>query len=55
MYTEELFKEHSKSYTLYEIDLHEDERLDWSDYDGQSYFVIVKIEPEILSTMKRID
>jgi hypothetical protein len=55
MYTEELFKEHSKSYTLYEIDLHEDERLDWSDYDGQTYFVIVKIEPEILSTMKRID
>ena len=55
MYTEELFKEHSKSYTLYEIDLHNDERLDWSDYDGQSYFVIVKIEPEILSTMKRID
>ena len=55
MYTEELFKEHSKSYTLFEIDLHNDERLDWSDYDGQSYFSIVKKEPEVLSTMKRID
>jgi hypothetical protein len=55
MYTEELFKQHSMSYMMYEIDLHEDEKLDWSDYDGQSYFSIVKKEPEILSTMKRID
>jgi hypothetical protein len=55
MYTEELFKQHSMSYMMYEIDLHDDERLDWSDYDGQSYFSIVKKEPEILSTMKRID
>ena len=54
MYTEELFKENSKSYTLFEIELHEDERLDWSEYDGQSYFSIVKIEPIILSTMKQI-
>jgi len=50
-----LFKENSKSYTLYEIDLHDHESLDWSDHDGQSYVVIVQIEPEILSTMKRID
>jgi hypothetical protein len=55
MYTEELFKQHSMSYMMYEIDLHNDEKLDWSDYDGQSYFSIVKKEPEILSTMKRID
>ena len=54
MYTEELFKEHSKSYTLFEIDLHEDERIEWSEYDGQSYFSIVKIEPQILSTMKQV-
>lgn len=54
MYTEELFKEHSKSYTLFEIDLHEDERLEWSEYDGQSYFAIVKIEPQILSIMKQV-
>jgi hypothetical protein len=55
MYTEELFKEHSKGYTLYEIDLHDDEELQWSEYDGQSAFRIVKKDPEILSTMKRID
>ena len=54
MYTEELFKEHSESYTLYEIELHEDEKLEWSEYDGQSYFSIVKIEPQILSTMKQV-
>ena len=54
MYTEELFKQHCKSYTLFEIELHEDERLEWSEYDGQSYFSIVKIEPQILSTMKQV-
>ena len=55
MYTEDLFKEHSTGYILYEIDLHDDERLDWSEYDGQSCFKIVKKEPKILSTMRRID
>jgi len=54
MYTEELFKEHSKGYTLYEIDLHEEEQLRWTEYDGQSYFSIVKIEPKVLSTMKPV-
>jgi len=54
MYREDLFEEYSKSYTLFEIDLHEDERLEWSEYDGQSYFSIVKIEPQILSIMKQI-
>lgn len=55
MYTEELFKEHSKSYTLYEIDLHDDERLQWNEYDGQSSFTIVKKEPQVLSTIKQVD
>jgi hypothetical protein len=55
MYTEELFKVHSVGYILYEIDLHDDEELDWSEYDGQSYFKIVKKKTEILSTMKRIN
>jgi hypothetical protein len=55
MYTEELFMEHSKSYTLFEIDLHDDEELYWSEYDGQSYFKIVKKETEILSTKKRVN
>ena len=54
MYREDLFEEYSKSYTLFEIDLHEDERLEWSEYDGQSYFAIVKIEPKILSSMKQV-
>lgn len=54
MYREDLFEEYSKSYTLFEIDLHEEERLEWSEYDGQSYFSIVKIEPQILSTMKQV-
>lgn len=54
MYREDLFEEYSKSYTLFEIDLHEEERLDWSEYDGQSYFSIVKIEPKVLSTMKQV-
>jgi hypothetical protein len=54
MYTEELFEEHSKSYTLYEIDLHEEEQLRWFNYDGQSYFSIEKIDPKILSSKKKI-
>jgi len=55
MYTEELFKEHSEGYILYEIELHEDERLEWSEYDGQSSFRIVKKEVKILSTMKPVE
>jgi hypothetical protein len=55
LYREDLFEEYSKDYTLFEIDLHEDEELEWEEYDGQSYFSIVKIEPIILSTMKRIN
>jgi hypothetical protein len=54
MYTEELFKEHSKDYTLFEIELHNDEMLSWNEYDGQSYFSIVKKDPQILSIRKRI-
>ena len=55
MYTEELFKIHSVGYILYEIDLHDDEKLEWSEYDGQSCFKIVKKETEILSTMKKVN
>ena len=55
MYTEELFMEHSKGYTLYEIDLHEEEKLYWTEYDGQSYFTIEKINPKILSSKKKIN
>jgi hypothetical protein len=55
MYTEELFQEHYDGYTLYEIDLHDDEELQWSEYDGQSSFRIVKKEINILSSMKRVN
>ena len=54
MYTEELFQEHSKGYILCEIDLHDDERLQWSEYDGQSCFTIVKKEVKILSSVKQV-
>lgn len=55
MYTEELFQKHSEGYTLYEIDLHDDEKLHWNEYDGQSSFRIVKKKPRILSTMKQVE
>lgn len=54
MYTEELFNQCSKGYKLFEIDLHETEKLYWTEYDGQSYFGIEKIKPEILSKKKEI-
>lgn len=55
MYTEELFQEHYDGYTLYEIDLHDDEELQWSEYDGQSSFRIVKKKINILSTIKQVE
>ena len=54
MYTEELFKEHSKDYTLYEIDLHEEEMITWLEYDGTSWFRIEKKDPKLLSKSKVI-
>jgi hypothetical protein len=57
MYTEELFKKWAKDkeYELYEINLHEDEEIVFDEYDGQSWFSIVKIEPNTLSTVKEIE
>ena len=54
MYTEELFQEHSKdgAYTLYEVNLHDDEKIVFSEYDGQSHFDIVKKNKNILSTQR---
>lgn len=56
MYTEELFKKHCKNgeYTLYEVDLHEEEEISFDGYDGQSWFSVVKIDPNILSTYRQI-
>lgn len=53
-YTEELFKEHSQGYTLYMVQLHDDECIRWSEYDGQSHFEIEKKEPNILSIITSI-
>lgn len=55
MYTEELFKEISIDYTLYEVDLHDDEYISWREYDGQSWFEIKKRNPNILSIVKGLD
>ena len=57
MYTEELFKKWAKDeeYELYEIHLHEDEEIVFDEHNGRSWFSIVKIEPDILSTTKRIE
>lgn len=54
-YTEELFKKDSVDYTLYEVDLHDDEYIHWHEYDGQSHFDIQKKDPQLLSIMKRVD
>ena len=54
-YSEELFKELSVDYILYEVDLHEEEEITFGQYDGQSWFSIEKIEVNILSKCKRIE
>lgn len=55
MYTEELFKKHSKDYDLFEVDLHDEECIEWHEYDGQSWFSIEKIDPKILSGIRHIE
>ena len=54
-YTEELFKEHSTAYTLYEINLHDEEYIQWDDYDGTSWFNIEKKVSNLFSTVKRVE
>ena len=56
MYSEEVFlhvKEEGE-FTLCKIDLHDEEEIEFDEYDGQSWFNIVKKEPNILSTTKWI-
>jgi hypothetical protein len=57
MYTEELFKKHCKDgqYRLFEVDLHEEEEIAFDEYDGQSWFKVVKKDPKILSKSKWIE
>lgn len=54
LYTEELFKEHSIDYTLYEVDLHDDEYIQWHEYDGTSWFKIEKKVSNLLSQVTEI-
>ena len=54
-YTEELFKQHSRGYTLYEVQLHDDECIVWDEYDGQSWFKIEKKDPKILSIVTKVE
>jgi len=57
MYSEEVFLHVKKDgqFRLYEIDLHDEEEIEFDEYDGQSGFSIVKKEPNILSTRKCIE
>ena len=56
MYSEEIFLhvQENGQFTLYEIDLHDEEEIQFGEYDGQSWSFIVKKEPNILSTTKLI-
>ena len=53
-YSEELFKELSVDYILYEVDLHDSEQIVFSEYDGSSRFKIEKKVSNLLSTKREI-
>ena len=55
VYSEELFKQKSYDYILYKVELHDDEEIIFNEYDGQSWFQIVKKHPNILSKSTLID
>jgi len=57
MYSEEVFLYVKKEgeFALYEIDLHDEEEIQFDEYDGQSWFNIVKKEPNILSDVKYVE
>ena len=52
-YSEEVFNEIAE-YTMYEIDLHDEERIQWSGYDGTSWFRIERKVSNLLSTAREI-
>ena len=56
MYTEELFKKHCEDgeYSLFEVNLHPEEKITFGSYDGQSWYNVEKIDPNILSTYRQI-
>ena len=56
-YSEELFEKCVIQYqfTLFEVQLHDEERISFGEYDGTSWFTIEKKERNILSTSERIE
>lgn len=55
-YSEELAKKciEGGGYTLYKVELHDDEYISFDEYDGQSFFRIEKKVKNILSTKTQI-
>ena len=56
-YSEELFEECATQhqFTLYEVQLHDEERISFGEYDGKSWFTIEKKVENIFSTSERIE
>ena len=56
-YSEELFRECATQnlFTLYEVQLHDEECIVFGEYDGTSWFGIEKKVRNILSTCERIE
>ena len=56
-YSEELFRKcvTEKRFTLYEVQLHDEECIVFGEYDGTSWFGFEKKDRNILSTCKRIE
>ena len=52
-YSEEVFNEIAE-YTMYEIDLHDEEYIQWHEYDGTSWFTIAKKVSNLLSIVNEV-
>ena len=52
-YSEEVFNEIA-DYTMYEIDLHDEEYIQWHEYDGTSWFTIAKKVSNLLSIVNEV-
>ena len=57
VYSDELFKEACAegSYVPYVVDLHPDEEIVFSEYDGKSWFRIERIDKSVLSRSRRVE
>ena len=52
-YSEEVFNK-IPDYTMYEVDLHDEEYIQWHEYDGTSLFTIEKKVPNLLSIVNEV-